>query len=139
MALVGGVLMFMVRRTPAALYAFWLAAIALLSAGCSHVAPTTETDPAELDSEYVAADEEPSDDEDLKRDEADIGSSGPDQIEEAIEALDAQTEGRPALVSELHAATGAAHAGGDVFERIRTGFTLTDVDHESIERELSWF
>jgi membrane-bound lytic murein transglycosylase D len=134
--------MFMVRRTPAALFASWLAAVALLFAGCSHVAPTTdiETEPSETEGEYVAADEDALEaDEDLKLDEADIGTSGPDQIEDAIETLDAQTEGQPALVSEFHVADGTAPAGGDVFERMRSGFTLTDVEHETVERELSWF
>ena len=36
-----------------------------------------------------------------KLDEADIGISGPEQIEEAIETLDAQTESRPPLVSGI--------------------------------------
>jgi membrane-bound lytic murein transglycosylase D len=135
--------MFMVRRTPAALYASWLAALALLSAGCSHVAPTTQAETAdeavevEDEAELVSADEAP--DDDLKLDEADIGTSGPDQIEDAIEALDAQTEGQPALVSELNSDSPAAAVGGDVFERIRAGFALTDVDHEMVTRELNWF
>jgi membrane-bound lytic murein transglycosylase D len=132
--------MFMVRRTPAALYAFWLAAVALLSAGCSHVAPITETEPSEADAEYMASEDDAADaDEDLKLDEADIGTLGPDQIEDAIETLDAQTEGQRALVSELHAVDGATPAGGDVFERMRSGFALTDVEHETVEREVSWF
>ena len=130
--------MFMVRRTPAALHAAWLAAFALFTAGCSHVASNSESETAEEEEIDVAsANEAP--DEDLKLDEADIGTSGPDQIEEAIEALDAQTLGQPALVSPLNADAAAATAGGDVFERIRAGFALTDVDHEMIDRELSWF
>jgi membrane-bound lytic murein transglycosylase D len=136
--------MFMVRRTPAALYASWLAALALLSAGCSHVAPTAQTEAAdeaveieEDEDQLASADEAP--DEDLKLDEADIGTSGPDQIEDAIKALDAQTQGQPALVSELSASSTATAIGSDVFERIRAGFALTDVDHEMVERELQWF
>jgi membrane-bound lytic murein transglycosylase D len=125
--------MFLVRRTPAALYAFWVSAIGLLSAGCSHVAPTLEANSTN-DSEFVTADGDVS-----NIDEADIGSSGPDQIEDAIETLDAQTEGRPALVSELHVQTEAISSDSDVFERIRIGFAIPDVDHETVERELSWF
>lgn len=136
--------MSMVRRTPAALYASWLAAIALLSAGCTSTSPTAQTsgvvDDAEIEapeSDLASANESP--DEDLKLDEADIGTSGPDQIEEAILALDAQTEGKPALVSQSGAGGASAAAGGDVFERIRSGFVLTDVDHEMVDRELKWF
>jgi membrane-bound lytic murein transglycosylase D len=136
--------MSMVRRTPAALYASWLAAIGLLSAGCSHVAPTVQ--PSEVtedgdvetpEADLASANESP--DEDLKLDEADIGTSGPDQIEEAILALDAQTEGKPALVSQSGTNGAATAAGGDVFERIRNGFVLSDVDHEMVDRELKWF
>ena len=129
--------MFMVRRTPAALHAAWLAAFALLTAGCSHIAPTSETEEVEEEVDLASANEAP--DEDLKLDEADIGTSGPDQIEDAIETLDAQTEGRPALVSPLDSNPAAVAAGADVFERIRQGFVLTDVDHEMVDRELNWF
>jgi len=129
--------MFMVRRTPAALHAAWLAAFALLTAGCSHIAPTSETEEVEEEVDLASANEAP--DEDLKLDEADIGTSGPDQIEDAIETLDAQTEGRPALVSSLDSNPAAVAAGADVFERIRQGFVLTDVDHEMVDRELNWF
>lgn len=128
--------MLMVRRTPAALFAIWLAAFALLSAGCSQVAPITATQPADADE--LLADEEPLDEE-LKHDEADIGIFGPAQIEDAIETLDAQTEGWPALVSELSSPTDARAADGDIFERIRGGFALTDADHESVDSELRWF
>jgi membrane-bound lytic murein transglycosylase D len=129
--------MLMVRRTPAALYAIWLAVFALFSAGCSQVAPIAETEPTEQDTEYLA-DQEPSDEE-LKLDEADIGTLGPAQVEDAIEALDAQTEGQPALVSGLNSPIDGRAAGGDIFERIRSGFTITDVDHASVDSELRWF
>lgn len=128
--------MFMVRRTPAALLAYGLAAFAFFAAGCSHT-PSTEMEASDEDAELIA-DEDVSDEE-LKLDEADIGSLGPDQVEEAIEALDAQTEGQPALVSELNHPVDDRPAGGDIFERIRTGFTLSDVDHESVNNEVSWF
>lgn len=129
--------MFMVRRTPAALLAFWLAVFGLFSAGCSQVAPLSKTETSDPERELLA-DEEPTDEE-LKLDEANIGTLGPEQVEQAIEALDAQTEGQPALVSELNSPLDARAAGADIFERIRAGFTLTDVEHASIDRELDWF
>ena len=128
--------MFNVRSTPAALLAFWLAAFAFLSAGCAHVdtTPSTET---EDEAEFIVDEEA---DRELKLDEADIGTSGPSQIEDAIQALDEQTQDRPALVSELHGkADAAAPVPGDIFERIRVGFTLSDVDHDTIDREEKWF
>ncbi len=129
--------MFMVRRTPAALYAFWLATFALFSAGCSPVAPLSKTEIPDAGAELLA-DEDPSD-EDLKLDEANIGTLGPDQVEQAIEILDAQTEGRPALVADRNSPVDGRTEGGDLFERIRTGFSLTDVDHETVDSELAWF
>jgi membrane-bound lytic murein transglycosylase D len=116
------------------LYAILAAAFAFATAGCSHVATVPDADddqaeavePVELSPDIG------------KLDEAEIGTSGPAQIEEAIEALDAQTEGDPPLVREVGAA-GAHVAGGDLFERIRSGFTITDVDHVAIDREVSWF
>lgn len=134
--------MFMVRRTPVALLASWLTALALLASGCSH-APREAPAPEDFEESAVVANDdsaadEPSD-EDIKLDEADIGTLGPEQVEDAIETLDAQTEGRPALVSELQANAVAPVPGGDVFERIRNGFTLTDVEHDSIDDELRWF
>jgi membrane-bound lytic murein transglycosylase D len=128
--------MYMVRRMPAALLAFGLAALALLTAGCSH-APT---DPSPLSpaSDLIAG-EEPYDESDLTFDEADIGTLGPDQIEAAIASLDAQTEGRPALVSGAASKAEDRQTTGDLFERIRRGFALQDVDHDSIDREVSWF
>ena len=129
--------MFMVRRTPAALHAAWLAALALFTAGCSHVAPTSQPEEVEDEADLASANEAP--DEDLKLDEADIGTSGPEQIEDAIETLDAQTQGQPALVSPLNSTASAAAAGADVLDRIRKGFTLSDVDHEMVDRETQWF
>jgi membrane-bound lytic murein transglycosylase D len=126
-----------VRCTPAALLAALLAALAFLAAGCSHVAtiPDEEED-------LVAADEPlpPG----TKVDEADIGIAGPAQIEDAIETLDAQTQGQRPLVTELGltepGADGiTAPTPGDLFERIRTGFVLTDVDRIEIDREQKWF
>ena len=58
-----------------------------------------------------------------------IGISGPEQIEDAIETLDAQTESRPPLVSGIGGTRCRSLPAGDLFERIRTGFVLDDVDH----------
>ena len=128
--------MYMVRRTPAVLFASWLAALALLVAGCSH-APTDLSSPeSELD---LIAGEVPFDESDLKLDEADIGMLGPDQVEAAIAALDAQTENKPALVADAGSSVDNRQAVDDLFERIRRGFALEDVDHVSIDRELAWF
>lgn len=89
----------MVERwsTRAGLYAIF-AAIAVIAAGCSHVATVPEQDdPEQLDEDAVETVE--LDPAITKLDEADIGVSGPEQIEEAIETLDAQTESSPPLVS----------------------------------------
>jgi membrane-bound lytic murein transglycosylase D len=72
-----------------------------------------------------------------KLDEAAIGVSGPEQIEEAIETLDAQSGHR--LVRELGADGAPRPAAGDLFERIRKGYSLSDVDHPSVDMELRWF
>jgi membrane-bound lytic murein transglycosylase D len=124
--------MFKVRRTPASLYAYFLTACAFLFAGCSH-SPIDDSQEGEL------YEDEQFSNEDLKLDEADIGTLGPSQIEDAIEALDAQTGALPALVSGAGSELGAIPASGDIFDRIRAGFALVDVDHDSIDRELSWF
>ena len=117
----------------AGLYAIFAAA-ALIAAGCSHVA-TVPQEEQEVDEQL---DEEAIETLELdpaitKLDEAEIGVSGPEQIEEAIEALDAQTESRPPLVSEAGGAATAPTAG-DLFERIRSGFVLDDVEHAAVER-----
>lgn len=117
------------QRPPSVLYAV-LAACTLLTAGCSHLA----TAPAE-DAETVL-------DPALgKLDEAAIGTSGPEQIEEAIETLDARTESQPRLVKELGSDKPDAEVVpiDDLFDRIRAGFALSDVDHDAVEREVAWF
>src|SRR5690606_15913489 len=63
----------------------------------------------------------------------------PTQIEEAIETLDAQTESDPPLVRQLGATPPTLPAPSDLFERIRDGFALEDVDDPSIDKEQSWF
>lgn len=121
--------------TRAGLYAI-LAAAAFIAAGCSPLATVPE-------------DEDPQDDEAIveeveldpavtKVDEADIGVSGPEQIEEAIETLDAQTESRPPLVSSS-GGVNTTPSVGDLFERIRSGFVIEDVEHDAIDREERWF
>ena len=132
--------------TRAGLYAIF-AAIAVIAAGCSHVATVPEADdPEQLSQQQL--DQEQLDEDSLeaveldpavtKLDEADIGVSGPEQIEEAIETLDAQTESSPPLVSGI-GGTVAAPSAGDLFERMRAGFVLEDVDHAAVEREVRWF
>jgi membrane-bound lytic murein transglycosylase D len=123
--------------TRAGLYAIFAAA-AVFAAGCSHVAtappearqaegPNEETvETVELDPAI------------MKLDEADIGVSGPEQIEDAIETLDAQTESRPALVSGIGGAL-AESSAGDLFQRIRAGFVLQDVEHVTVDREVRFF
>jgi membrane-bound lytic murein transglycosylase D len=126
--------------TRAGLYAIFAAA-ALIAAGCSHV-PTA---PAEEDQQAAEAlGEEAIEEVELdpaitKLDEADIGVSGPEQIEDAIETLDAQTESSPPLVSSSNGATAAAPSAGDLFQRMRAGFVLDDVEHATVEREVRWF
>jgi len=73
---------------------------------------------------------------DIQLDEAQIGSSGPAQIEAAIARLDEQS--RRALVTQLSADSPAA-PGNDLFDRMRHGFAITDVTHPSIDAEQNWF
>jgi len=117
-------------RPATALPAILATTLAVLTAGCSHFgsrADEGDEDPVE----FVELDASIT-----KLDEAAIGVSGPEQIEEAIEALDAQTS--PRLVREL-GEDGPLPEGGDLFERIRKGYTLSDVDHPSVDIELRWF
>jgi membrane-bound lytic murein transglycosylase D len=108
------------------------AVLASLAAGCSSRPVAHEGE----DEEVVEAVElDPSIG---KIDEAGVAASGPEQIEDAIETLDAQTESSPRLVGEL-GAVGGAPGDSDLFERMRAGFTLTDVDHPAVETETRWF
>ncbi len=123
--------------TRAGLYAI-LAAAAIITAGCSPLPTVPEEDQESQDEETVEAVE--LDPAVTKLDEADIGVSGPEQIEDAIETLDAQTESLPPLVSgTTGGAVAAAPAVGDLFERMRSGFVLDDVEHATVEREVRWF
>jgi membrane-bound lytic murein transglycosylase D len=118
-------------RAPIAVLA---AVLASLAAGCSSRPVATESQDEEM-IETVELDPSIG-----KIDEAGVGASGPEQIEDAIETLDAQTESSPKLVGELGALDGAsAEDPGDLFERIRTGFAVADVDHPSVETETRWF
>jgi membrane-bound lytic murein transglycosylase D len=62
--------------------------------------------------------------------------SGPAQLEAAIAKLDEQSQ--RAMVTELgmHAPQALAN---DLFDRIRRGFSLSDLDHPSIDSEERWF
>ena len=119
----------------AGLYAI-LAAAAIITAGCSTVA--TVPDEEDAQDEDALVEEVELDPAITKIDEADIGVSGPAQIEEAIETLDAQTESSPPLVSSSGGVS-TSPAVGDLFERIRSGFIIEDVDHDAIDREERWF
>ncbi|MFL6549919.1 MAG: LysM peptidoglycan-binding domain-containing protein [Povalibacter sp.] len=129
----------MVRNTPAALLAALLAAFAFLSAGCSHVAPKPPQQTADL---VVADDQEQEQDEadaPTKVDEADIGIAGPAQIEDAIEALDAQAGDQTLIRALGDGANQLPGAPGDLFQRIRNGFLIADLDRPEIEVEQSWY
>jgi membrane-bound lytic murein transglycosylase D len=121
-----------VRRYPAALLVFATAALALLTVGCSHV-PTTDSDEAAVVTPEEMAQAG------IKVDEADIGTSGPEQVEDAIEALDALTRGDRPLVSSLGSGTATGDDKADLLDRIRTGFDLEDVDHPWVDQEVQWF
>ncbi len=127
--------MFQWRRPATALPAIFVTALAMLTAGCNHLGSNSEQDGAEDDPvEMVELDPAIT-----KLDEAAIGTSGPEQIEEAIETLDAQTGDRPRLVREIGPDGAATLEVGDLFERIRNGYTIADVDHASVDAELRWF
>jgi membrane-bound lytic murein transglycosylase D len=124
----------MVRSTPALLAAL-IAAFALLGAGCSQM-----TRPSADNSDAVADVDTDADGPSApnKVDEADIGVAGPSQIEDAIEALDAQADGQ-SLVREVGAGDSNDNDPADLFERIRTGFQLQDMDRAEIDREEAWY
>jgi len=109
----------------------------MILSGCGHLAERSSddgTEAIELDS--------------IKIDEASIGILGPEQVEDAIETLDAGSTSQPPLVSELGVSEprvskpgkgGAAQTVDDLFERIRAGFALADVDNAAVAREVEWF
>lgn len=108
---------------------------AVLTAGCSHLGANADGDEDDEDAvEFVELDPAIT-----KLDEAAIGVSGPEQVEEAIEALDNQNGSGPRLVRELGQDGAPLPEGGDLFERIRKGYTLSDIEHPSIDIEQRWF
>lgn len=119
----------MVRSTPALLAAF-IAAFALYGAGCSQMTRPDSDILADADTDGPSAPN--------KVDEADIGVAGPSQIEDAIEALDARA-GEQSLVREVGAGASNDTDPADLFERIRTGFQLADMDRDEIDREEAWY
>ena len=106
---------------------------AVFLAGCNHT-PSSDLESAGEEDPVQMVELDPSI---TKLDEAAIGVSGPEQIEEAIEALDAQTG--PRLVRELGQDGAPTAEAGDLFERIRKGYLLSDIEHPSIDMELRWF
>lgn len=126
--------MFQWRRPATALPAIIAMGLAVLTAGCNHLSPSAEREQVEEDDPVEMVELDPGT---TKLDEAAIGTSGPEQIEEAIEALDAQTG--PRLVREIGPDGAPGTEAGDLFERVRNGYALTDVDHPSVEAELRWF
>jgi membrane-bound lytic murein transglycosylase D len=115
-----------------AILAMTLVGVWAVLAGCSHLGASDEDADDEESVEMVELDPAIT-----KVDEAAIGSSGPEQIEEAIETLDAQ--GGPSLVRALGADGAPAPEVGDLFERIRKGYLIADVDQPSIDLELRWY
>jgi membrane-bound lytic murein transglycosylase D len=103
-------------------------------AGCNHLSPKPDAEEAEEEDPVEMVELDPAV---TKLDEAAIGVSGPEQIEEAIEALDAQSG--PRLVGQLGVDGAPLPEGGDLFERIRKGYSIADVDHPAVDMELRWF
>jgi len=124
--------MFQWRRSATTLSAVFAAAV--LTAGCNHLRPAPDQEPLDDEDPVEMVELDPAI---TKLDEAAIGVSGPEQIEEAIEALDAQSG--PKLVGQIGADGTPLSAGGDLFERIRKGYSIADVDHPSVDLELRWF
>ena len=60
----------------------------------------------------------------------------PAAVEAAIEKLDAENAQRAVMLANER---NAVQSPDDLFERIRHGFAIKDVDHESVDRELNWF
>lgn len=60
----------------------------------------------------------------------------PAAVEEAIDKLDAENAQRAVTLANEST---EAESPDDLFERIRHGFAIKDIEHESIDRELAWF
>jgi membrane-bound lytic murein transglycosylase D len=123
--------MFQWRRPATTLSALFAT---VLAAGCNHLGSNPDREEVEAEDPVEMVELDPAI---TKLDEASIGVSGPEQIEAAIEALDAQSG--PRLVGQLGADGAPLPEGGDLFERIRKGYSITDVDHPSVDMELRWF
>jgi membrane-bound lytic murein transglycosylase D len=133
--------MFRDRRSSAARRAIFALAVLFVAGGCSHTASKPDrasAEPAEQSAEAVD-DADRGDEVAGQVDEAQIGSLGPAQIENAIETLDQQTESEPRLVRPLGDSASPVGTDGDLFERVRGGFQLSEVDHEWVDREEAWF
>ena len=115
-----------IRPTSAALAVALATALGLVTSGCSPLPRISDPSRTEAAGSHSPA----------QLDEAQIGSSGPAQLEAAIAVLDEQS--RRAMVTEL-GMDGPATSANDLFDRIRTGFTLSDVDHPSVDAEERWF
>jgi membrane-bound lytic murein transglycosylase D len=102
------------------------ATLSLLMCGCSQLPLVSEATPEDIEE----ADGE------LQLDEAQIGSSGPAQIEAAIALLDEQSRRALVTASSLDSPTATAN---DLFDRIRHGFAMSDVTHPSIDAQQNWF
>ena len=74
-----------------------------------------------------------------KLDEALIGTYGPKQVEEAIETLDSRTQSDSPLVRELGGIPPTLATPADLFDRIRAGFGMTDVNHPTVDAEERWY
>ena len=125
----------------AARRAFFALAVLFAVAGCSHTVtkPERSAEVSAVQPAQAADDADRGEEVVGKTDEAQIGSQGPAQIENAIETLDQQTEAEPRLVGPLGDAASAVPEDGDLFDRIRSGFALSPVDHEWVDREEAWF
>jgi membrane-bound lytic murein transglycosylase D len=127
-------------------------ALALILAGCS-ARPTTQSPSAEkpipvaqttatTTSASPIADDTSADPEDAieQTGDAPVDRSDPQNpVADAIATLDLQHSGERPLVSEHGGAESPAVAHVDLLARMRNGFTIDDVDHPAVDRELRWF
>jgi membrane-bound lytic murein transglycosylase D len=102
----------------------FLAVGALWLTGCSSNPALELPDPAEQVDESTPVDAEGN----L------VGT--PAAVEAAIDKLDAEEAERAATLSQGDV---VEKRHDDLFDRIRDGFAMEDVDHESIDRELRWY
>ena len=123
--------------TRAGLYAIFAAA-ALFTAGCSHVATVPKND-----GRRTAA---------TKTDRDGRARSGDHEARRSRDrhlrpGTDRRSHRDTRCADRVAPAAGQRHrrhgaplpAAGDLFERMRTGFVLDDVEHAAVEREVRWF